>query len=176
MKALKYTIYEISAHSILSAAIKTEDGYRFAFDATEPSKECFLEETRQDDCPIFYQAMRILGFNAPFAGVSDQLRDVFVYIDFSGIFDRSPVGKALEAQEKAEYMFRPEGIHLHFGRGESRYLAFERSASMSRNSRISFVREDVYDCPSCTPTMPCSLPRAEDTAIRSCFSRTGSPS
>ncbi|MBD5153604.1 MAG: hypothetical protein HDT15_00625 [Oscillibacter sp.] len=42
-------------------------------------------------------------------------------------------------------MFRPEGIGLDFGSGEHRYLAFERSNSMSRQARLSFIRADFYD-------------------------------
>ena len=42
-------------------------------------------------------------------------------------------------------MFRPEGITLNFGHGSVRYLAFERSGSMSRNAILSFVRADIYE-------------------------------
>ena len=145
MSALKYTIPEISAYSILSAAVETKNGYRFSFDATDPSRSYMVENTKQDDCPIFFQAMRILGYNEKDLDASEKLRDVFVFIDFSGIFDRKPVGKVLVAQKKAEYMFRPEGINIFFGKQEYRYIAFERSASMSRQSRLSFVREDIYE-------------------------------
>ena len=31
------------------------------------------------------------------------------------------------------------------GNGEQRYLAFERSGSMSRQAQLSFLRADVYD-------------------------------
>ena len=46
---------------------------------------------------------------------------------------------------KAEWLFRPEGIELVFYRGPVRFRAFERSASMSRNNRLSFVRADLYN-------------------------------
>ena len=139
MSVLKYTISEISAYSILSAAVETKNGYCFSFDATDPSKSYMVEETKQDDCPIFYQAMRVLGYNEKNLDASEKLRDVFVFINFSGIFDRKPIGKVLEAQKKAEYMFRPEGINIFFGKQEYRYIAFERSASMSRQSRICTI-------------------------------------
>ena len=42
-------------------------------------------------------------------------------------------------------MFKSEGITLNFGKEDKRYVAFERSASMSRDSKLSFVRADVYD-------------------------------
>ena len=54
---MKYIIPELSAHSIISAAQKIENGWQFHFDTTDPSKEYLIEKTQQDDCPIFYQAM-----------------------------------------------------------------------------------------------------------------------
>lgn len=42
-------------------------------------------------------------------------------------------------------MFSPEGITLNFGQGDARYLAFERSGSMSRSAVLSFVRADIYE-------------------------------
>ena len=73
------------------------------------------------------------------------MTDVFVYIDFSGIFDRKPVGKVAELQRKAEWMFRPEGIQLALKNTMQTYVAFERSASMSRNSKLYFVRKDLFE-------------------------------
>ena len=69
------------------------------------------------------------------------LSDVLFYMDFAGIFDRRGTGKTQQARrETARDMFRPEGITLDFGSGPCRYVAFERSASMSRQSRLSFIR------------------------------------
>ena len=146
MKGIKYLIPEISALDIISSAKEKYGKPSFYFDATEISKEYMVKETLQDDCPIFYQAMCILeGENFQPSAVCEKLRDVFVYIDFSGIFDRKPVGKVLEWQKKAEYMFKPEGITLNFGKENIRFIAFERSASMSRENRLSFVRADIYE-------------------------------
>lgn len=146
MKTKKYIIPEISAQSILASAKQKDDGYRFYFDTTDMSKEYLVEDTLQDDCPIFYQAMLVLGEDPDKFGLpSDKLRDVLVYIDFSGIFDRKPAGRVLDYQRIAEYMFRPEGITLNFGKEDKRYIAFERSASMSRENRLSFIRADVYE-------------------------------
>ena len=51
----------------------------------------------------------------------------------------------IDRQKKADCMFRPEGITLDFGSRPHRYLAFERSASMSRRAMLSFIREDFYE-------------------------------
>ena len=146
MKSKKYIIPQISAQSIIASAKQKDDGYSFYFDTTDMSKEYLVEDTLQDDCPIFYQAMLVLGEDPnKVEWVSDKLRDVFVYIDFSGIFDRKAAGRVLDYQNIAEYMFRPEGIILNFGKEDKRYIAFERSASMSRANQLSFIRADVYE-------------------------------
>ena len=146
MRGIKYLIPEISALDIISSAKEKDDGYSFYFDATELSKEYMVKETLQDDCPIFYQAMCILeGEDFSLSVICETLREVFVYIDFSGIFDRKPIGKVSEWQKKAEYMFMPEGIVLNLGKEDIRFIAFERSASMSRENRLSFVRADIYE-------------------------------
>ena len=140
----KFIIPKLPAQGLLSSAVQTEDGWRFSFHADDPSKEYMVEKTKQDACPIFYQALKPLNVsnNEP---VCDLLSEIFVYIDFTGIFNRRATGKVLEQQQKAECMFRPEGIFIDFGKGLRRYLAFERSASMSRNSTLCFVREDMYE-------------------------------
>ena len=145
MRTKKYIIPEISAQSIIASARQTGDGYSFYFDTTDPSKEYLVERTLQDDCPIFYQAILVLENKPDGSVLSDVLSDVFVYIDFSGIFDRKPMGRVLEQQKIAEYMFRPDGIRINFGSLNDRYIAFERSASMSRENRLAFVRADIYE-------------------------------
>ena len=142
----KYLIPQISAISLLSSAKPQDDGWRFYFDATDPSKEYLVERIEQDDCMMFYQASVVLGITDDNASTSDCLSDVFVYVDFSGIFDRKPIGRIAELQQKAEYLFRPEGVEIVFDERypAKRYISFERSASMSRNNVLSFVREDIY--------------------------------
>lgn len=143
----KFLIPQISALSLLSSGVKRDGVWSFRFDATDPSKEYLVSSNEQDDCMMFYQAMKLLYGKEEIDEVCNRLYDVFVYIDFSGIFDRQPVGKTAELHKKAEDLFRSEGITMYFGRGheECRYIAFERSASMSRHNVLSFVREDVYE-------------------------------
>lgn len=143
----KYLIPQISALSLLTSAVRKNGGWRFHFDATEPSKEYLIKLTEQDDCMMFYQAMTVLYGSDDNTSPCDRLSDVFVYVDFSGVFDRRPVGRVAELQAKAEYLFRPEGIEIAFDERypAHRYIAFERSASMSRHNVLSFVREDVYE-------------------------------
>ena len=105
-----------------------------------------MEETKQDDCPMFYQAMRLLygeGFHAE--PDCDKLKGAILYIDFSGTFDKRRITGGPDAVAKAEAMLSPEGVTIDFGKGGNKYVAFERSASMSRNNILSFIREDLYE-------------------------------
>jgi hypothetical protein len=49
---MKYIIPELSAHSIISAAQKTDKGWQFCFDTTDPSKAYLVEKAQQDDFSI----------------------------------------------------------------------------------------------------------------------------
>ena len=100
----------------------------------------------QDSNALFFQIMcELFGNEYQERGdgqVISDLSDIIFYMDFERIFDRSSTRKTqLLRQQKAEAMFRPEGVCLDFGTGEYRYLAFERSNSMSRHARLS-----LYPC------------------------------
>lgn len=144
--AFRYTIPEISAIPLLTAAEEQDGVCQISFDATDASREYLVKWTQQDDCPMFYQAMKVLlGEDSGGRPDRNALADVFVYIDFAGIFDRKPVGKVADLQRKAEWMFRPEGIQIALKNVMKSYVAFERSASMSRNSKLCFIRADIYE-------------------------------
>lgn len=142
----RYKIYELSALAIMRNAYKRPDGtYGYSLNE-EATKKCIVSTApeTQGDCALFYQIIRATGFDGKLLG--DQLlSDILVYIDFSHIFDRKPTQKKyIDRQEQAEDMFRPRGITLDLGHGEFDYVAFERSGSMSRNARLSFIRSDYY--------------------------------
>lgn len=144
----RYVIHELSANAVMMNALLGEDGVYGFHLGEEATRKCISPSApkTQDDCALFYQIMCQLhpeGFSS--VGVISDLADILIYIDFSRIFDRvAKQKKYLDRQAKARDMFRPDGITLDFGRGAFRYVAFERSASMSRNARISFIREDFY--------------------------------
>ena len=146
----KYRVFELSARAVMSYATQENGQWNFALDraATEKCK-CFSALHEQDSNALFFQIMCVLqgdDFSEPTDDrLIDGLSDVIFYMDFSGIFDRSStLPRQLIRQEKARDMFRPEGVCLDLGSGMRRYLAFERSNSMSRQSKLSFLREDVY--------------------------------
>ncbi len=142
----KHIIRQISAFDIIASASGEYGAWRFSFDATDPSKEYLVEETKQDDCAIYHQAMCVLyGENYHRESNCDKLKDALVYIDFSGTFNMRRATHGSYVANKAEGMLGKDGITLDFGRGPAKYLAFERSANMSRNSVLSFVRADLYE-------------------------------
>ena len=138
---MKHKIYELSARGMMQF-VKEQGGhpvFRLSEAATKQSIS-LSAPAYQEDCALFYQILCVLrGDDIPVADVCDALANVLVYVDFSGIFDRT----AAEPQRMAKVMLT-EGIHLDFGMGSEKYVAFERSANMSRQSRISFIREGLY--------------------------------
>ena len=151
MPLVKYRIYELSARAVISYGRQQDGTYTFRLSAAETEKcKSLSVPHEQDDNALFYQIMCVLHGDA-FTGIPGgqlvtDLSDIIFYMDFSGIFDRSGARKKhLIRQEKAKALFRPEGVNLDFGSGPHRYLAFERSGSMSRQARLSFIREDFYD-------------------------------
>ena len=151
MPLVKYRIYELSARAVISYGRQQECAYAFQLSAAETEKcKSLSAPHEQDDNALFYQIMCVLHGDA-FAGAPGRqlvtdLSDIIFYMDFSGIFDRSGARKKhLIRQEKAKALFPPEGVSLDFGSGPHRYLVFERSGSMSRQARLSFIREDFYD-------------------------------
>lgn len=146
MKLQQYSILQISARTILNCARKTKDGYRFYFDTDAETSRSLVNKTIQDDCALYRQLLQLLGKDDRSRSgiVVEALEQALVYLDFSGIFDRRAIGQIKDLQEQSEWMFRPEGIELDFGRGPVRFVAFERSASMSRENKLSFIRADLY--------------------------------
>lgn len=152
MAEIRYFIRRLSVAAMLSYAKPISDDI-YSFDLTEAQTASVMMgngETWQEDSAIFFQTMCVLHGNEYEQPTEDtvisDLCDVMLYLDFKGIFDRdSDNPKTALMQKKTESMFRPEGITLDFGHGSMRYLAFERSGSMSRNAKLSFVRADAYD-------------------------------
>ncbi len=144
-----FRIYTLSAIAVMQNAQLGDDGvYRFYL-SESAVKKCVAHGAPdvQEPCPLFDQ---ILYQQYPEGilqnGIMEQLSDILFFMDFSRIFDRTyRQKKYLDRQAKARDMFRPQGITLDFGYGAYRYVAFERSASMSRNARIAFIREDFYE-------------------------------
>ena len=149
MHGYRYRILELSALALMQSANRDDEGiYRYSLGA-DATRRCISlsAPNTQGDCALFHQMMCALGkLEALGPDVIDELSDKLIYIDFSNIFDRKQNSrKYSERIEKAVAMFRPEGITLDFGNGPARFIAFERSASMSRRSRLSFIREDLYE-------------------------------
>ena len=145
-----YQIYEFSARAVMSYAAEQDGVYTFALNRSA-TEHCKIPGAKheQDSCAMFHQLMFQLQGKRWRERSEEKitaLSDVLFYMDFTGIFDRRGTGRTQQVRrEKARDMFRPEGITLDFGSGPCCYVAFERSASMSRQSRLSFIRADLYE-------------------------------
>ena len=146
---MSYRIYELSARAVTCYAEKKDGVYSFHL-SRAATEWCGVFDAlhEQDNNALFFQTMCVLrgdGYQEEDGKLIEDLADVIFYMDFERIFDRNSSRKHLDRQRKAEDMFRPDGVWLDFGAGEHRYLAFERSGSMSRQGKLSFIREDFYE-------------------------------
>ena len=146
----RYRIYLLSAKSILSYA-KEEGGAVTIALNRDATRRCQLPgRQEQEENALFFQIQCALHGDwftpTEEPGVVEDLSTVLCYVDFSGIFDRNPASpRVARLQALAETMFRPEGVTLDLGDGPRQYAAFERSNSMSRMGRLSFIRADLWE-------------------------------
>lgn len=146
----RYRIYLLSAKTILSYA-KEEGGAVSIALNRDATRRCVVPgRQEQEENALFFQIQCALqgdGFTpTEESGVVEDLSAVLCYVDFSGIFDRSPASpRVARLQALAEALFRPEGVTLDLGDGPRQYVAFERSNSMSRMGRLSFLRADLWE-------------------------------
>lgn len=146
----RYRIYLLSAKSILSYA-KEEGGAVTIALNRDATRRCVVQgRQEQEENALFFQIQCALhgdGFTpTEESGVVEDLSAVLCYVDFSGIFDRNGVSpRVARLQALAEALFRPEGVTLDLGDGPRQYVAFERSNSMSRMGRLSFIRADLWE-------------------------------
>ena len=146
----RYRIYLLSAQSILSYA-KEEGGAVSIALNRDATRRCVVQgRQEQVENALFFQIQCALhgdGFTpTEESGVVEDLSAVLCYVDFSGIFDRNGASpRVARLQALAETMFRPEGVTLDLGDGPRQYAAFERSNSMSRMGRLSFIRADLWE-------------------------------
>jgi hypothetical protein len=147
----RYQTFQLSARAVMSYATEKDGTYTFNLSASATEKCRSRTATHeQDSNALFFQTMCVLrddGYAESTDGkLIPDLSDAIFYMDFAGVFDRSATNKKQRIrQEKTRAMFRPEGVGLDFGSGPHRYVAFERSGSMSRQARLSFIRADLYD-------------------------------
>ena len=146
----RYRIYLLSAKSILSYA-KEEGGAVSIALNRDATRRCVVQgRQEQEENALFFQIQCALhgdGFTpTEEPGVVEDLSTVLCYVDFSGIFDQNGISpRVARLQALAEELFRPEGVTLDLGDGPRQYVAFERSNSMSRQGRLSFLRADLWE-------------------------------
>ena len=146
----RYRIYLLSAKTILSYA-KEEGGAVTIALNRDATRRCVVSDRQeQEENALFFQIQctlhgdRFIPTEEP--GVVEDLSAVLCYVDFSGIFDRNGISpRVARLQALAEELFRPEGVTLDLGDGPRQYAAFERSNSMSRQGRLSFLRADLWE-------------------------------
>ena len=146
MRRRWYKIYTMSVRAMLGYA--KPDGDRFTLSLGRATAQSCIKGagTEKAENALFRQILSVLNISPDNGEKSSKaLSDVIFYADFTGLFDRTSASSYYTLlRRKAEALFLPEGVTIDFGNGSHRYLAFERSQSMSREGVLSFIREDVY--------------------------------
>jgi hypothetical protein len=147
-KIMKYRIYDLSVRAMLNYSKPDGLFYKTVIDKNA-LRSCLKHSAHeQDDNALFYQIMCVLhgdDFKYDSADLVTDLSDVIFYADFSRVFDRDASHPYYaQLQEKAAALFTNRGVEIDFSNGMHKYVAFERSASMSRNAVLSFIREDIF--------------------------------
>lgn len=146
----RYRIYLLSAKTILSYAKEEGRAVTIALNR-DATRRCQLPGRQElEENALFFQIQCALHGDwftpTEESGVVEDLSAVLCYVDFSGIFDRNGISpRVARLQALAEELFRPEGVTLDLGDGPRQYVAFERSNSMSRMGRLSFLRADLWE-------------------------------
>lgn len=145
---MKYRIYDLSVRAMLNYSKPDGLFYKTVIDKNA-LRSCMKHSAHeQDDNALFYQILCVLhgdDFKYDGADLVTDLSDVIFYADFSRVFDRDASHPYYaQLQEKAAALFTNRGVEIDFGNGMHKYVAFERSASMSRNAVLSFIREDIF--------------------------------
>ena len=148
-ETMRYKIYDLSVRAMLNYSKSDGDSYKTEIDKNT-LRSCLKHSAHeQDDNALFYQIMCVLhgdDFKYNDTDLVTDLSEIIFYADFSRVFDRDSANPYyVQLQKKAESLFMPQGVSIDFGSGIHRYVAFERSASMSRNAVLSFIREDFYE-------------------------------
>ena len=138
-----------SARAVMSYAAEQDGVYTFALNRSA-TEHCKVPGARheQDSCAMFHQLMYQLHGRV---GGSVAMRKsqrfpmcCSIWTSPGSLTGVEPEGRSRPAGRRPETCSAP-GITLDFGSGLHRYVAFERSASMSRQSRLSFIRADLYE-------------------------------
>ena len=148
MRRRWYKIYTLSVRKMLGYAKSDADSFTLSLgQATAQSCMKGIGSDKAENA-LFRQILSVLNIS-PDSGngkASEALCDVIFYADFTGIFDRTSNSSYYTLlRRKAEALFRTDGIFVDFGNGSHRYLAFERSQSMSREGLLAFICKDVFD-------------------------------
>ena len=146
MRRRWYKIYTLSVRQMLDYA--KPDGDSFTLLLGQATAQSCMKGTDSDksENALFRQLLYVLNISPDSDKASEALCDVIFYADFKGIFDRTSASSYYTLlRRKAEAMFSPDGVTIDFGNGAHRYLAYERSQSMSREGVLTFIREDIID-------------------------------
>lgn len=160
----RYEIYELNAQSIIGYYDYLSQSETYDFNLNERNTaSCISRTNSHEENAVFYQLLysiyskehsidkfkddRFEYMNKSFPIVKyiqSAIKDKLVYLDFFGVFTEHNIIKRRKYESISSELF-DSGIRLTLPGCETHtFVPLLKSGSMSRTSRISFIREDYY--------------------------------
>lgn len=166
---LEYNIVTISGSSLLNHySVRTKDGnayISFEIDFSDPrERRRYIKVTdAYKDTAMFYQIRKVLEKDRSMEWTEDSLKQSIIFIDFESLFsnlsesgakeitnnyssdDLSPKSKKITDEYRLKSLFE-NGINIKYSDSLMiHYIPFDKSNSMSRQSKMSFINEVLVE-------------------------------
>ena len=154
---MRTMLYTLDAAAIFNAAVKDKDGYSFAIDLNYfgIENQVVINKDNHMNNALFDQIRLAADNCGPLC--SKSISNLLVIVDFTGIFRFDQINpesgykgilKLSESEKEARGNALIEnGFNMRF-QGQNaftKFRVFDKSASMSRGSRVSFIAEDILE-------------------------------
>ncbi len=148
---MKFTISTYNASELIADAHEKQDLYGnyslfYSVDYTyRRMRRRFLKATsKYSDTAVFYQIRKVLEEeNVPFNNDMDKY---LIFMDFDRLFDI--ISTNTEDSEKIEKKLKDlfkNGVDIHYEDRDVHYMPYEKSNSMARESKMSFINSAIKD-------------------------------
>ena len=142
---------------------KAHISYEINYDDPRELRRFIKSTDSYKDTAMFYQIRKIMEKRGVSEWNEDSLKKVMIFVDFENIFtklgesnprelgdtyteeDLSPNSKVISNEYRLRVMFN-NGINIRYKNGEViKYVPFDKSNSMSRQSKMSFIDESFME-------------------------------
>ena len=149
-KQYRYNILTLYAPALLEQYDQNKE-FKVSYDLKNPStirRSLFRSLDQFEDCALFYQLRKVLDRRdiQPTKDPRNRLLEYLIFVDFDKLFLNANENGEIESQTQLAEMFDlKKGIKIIFASGEKTFVPYDKSGSMSRSSRISFIDRNLWE-------------------------------